>query len=112
MLSKFRVLLAALVILSVSPAGAQDVLRAVTGTVTDRRGNALPGAAVQLENTVTLAVRSYLAGKEGEFHFNGVGDDVDYTLRARYATHWSDTKTISKFRSGAHVEVKLVVPID
>jgi hypothetical protein len=45
-------------------------LRPLTGVVTDKRGNTLPGAAVQLENTVTLSVVSYITGKDGKYRFN------------------------------------------
>lgn len=86
--------------------------RPVTGVVTDKRGNALPGAAVQLKNTVSLLVRSYITRQDGRFVFTGLNSDVDYTLRAKYREHWSDTKTLSKFDNSMHPEVNLTIPID
>jgi hypothetical protein len=40
-------------------------VRNVTGVVTDKRGNTLPGAVVQLEDTFSLSVRSYMTDKNG-----------------------------------------------
>jgi hypothetical protein len=56
---KFLVLL--LLAISV-PCLPQTGIRNVTGIVTDKRGNTLPGAVVQLENTVTLTVMSCITG--------------------------------------------------
>ncbi len=46
------------------PCPAQIEMRSVTGVVTDKRGNTLPGAALQLENTVTFSIMSYITTKE------------------------------------------------
>lgn len=86
--------------------------RPVTGVVTDKRGNTLPGAIVQLENTRSLRVRSYLTRKDGKYQFRGLNDDIDYTLRAHYMRWWSTTKTLSKFNSSKNPVVNLVIPID
>jgi hypothetical protein len=94
------------------PGLPQFEMRRVTGVVTDKRGNALSHATVQLEDTVTLSVRSYITGKDGHYHFGRLYDDVDYTLRAEYRNHWSARKTLSKFNSSKHPEVDLIIPID
>ena len=86
--------------------------RPLTGLVIDKRGNPLPGAAVQLEDTATLSVISYITGKDGRYHFNGLLDDRDYTLKAKYKSHWSNGKTFSKFNSSKNPHVDLIVPID
>jgi Carboxypeptidase regulatory-like domain len=99
-------------LLTVLPAGAQYKMRVVTGIVTDTKGNALPKAAVQLENTRTLSVRSYITGKDGRFSFNELNDDIDFLVRAKYNNWSSKPKTISKFDSSTHPEVVLVIPID
>lgn len=103
-----------LVILLVAglPAPPQYSVRGVSGVVTDKRGNALPGAAVQLENPVSLSVVSYITGKDGAYHFDGLRDDVDYTLRAKYRKYWSERKTLSKFKSSQHLRIDLVIPIE
>ena len=91
---------------------AQYSPRPVTGVVTDKRGNTLPGAIVQLESTRSLRVRSFITRKDGKYQFSGLNEDVDYTLRARYRRFWSPTKTLSKFNSSNHPVVNLVIPID
>lgn len=111
MLSKV-VLVAAMVLLTQRIGQSQFKPRPVTGTVTDKRGNTLPGAIVQLENSVTLSVRSHITGKDGRYHFSGLNDDIDYTLKARYRNYWSEPKTLSKFNSSTHPEVNLVIPIE
>jgi protocatechuate 3,4-dioxygenase beta subunit len=91
---------------------AELQVRNVTGIVTDKAGNALPGAAVQIEDTVTLMVRSYITDKNGNYHFSGLSPEIDYTLKANYHGHWSKRRTLSKFNSSPHPHVDLVILID
>jgi hypothetical protein len=104
--------LVAMILLVCIPCVPQFGVRSVTGIVVDRRGNTLRGAAVQLENTVTLSVISYITARDGQYHFSRLNSDIDYTLKANYRNHWSHQKTLSKFSSSKHFEVVLVVPID
>ena len=94
------------------PGRAQFKLRDLTGIVPDNRGNRLPGAVVQLENTANLVVRSYTAGKDGRYYFHELSDNFDFTLRAGYRSRWSKRKTLSKFDSSSHSELNLVIPIE
>ena len=87
-------------------------LRNVSGVVTDKRGNALPGAAVQLENLNNLSIMSYITAQDGRYYFNGLYDDIDYTLRAKYRQHWSERKTLSKLDSSRHPKIQLIIPIE
>jgi hypothetical protein len=105
-------LIATLALVTWLPCASQSQPRAVSGVVTDKRGNSLPESVVQLENTVNLSVRSYITGKDGRYHFTGLSDDVDFTLKARYRNYWSESKTLSKFNSSAHPEVNLVIPVE
>jgi hypothetical protein len=108
-----RFILASLIgLLILATAGAQFKLRAVSGIVTDMRGNPLPGVAVQLENTRNLSIRSYITDKDGKYCFSDLNDDVDFTLKAKYRNWWSKPKTLSKFSPSIHPEVNLVIPID
>lgn len=112
---KFRNKAAVLVLLLLAvslPCRPQSGIRDVAGVVTDKRGNTLPGVSVQLENTVTLSVMSYITGKDGSYHFNGLSDDVDYRLRAKYHKFWSAQKRVSKFNSSPHPRIDLLIPID
>jgi hypothetical protein len=104
--------IAAIVLLTWLPCESQPQSRPVTGLVTDLRGNALPGAVVQLENTVNLSVRSYITRKDGHYFFTGLNSDVDYTLKAKYRNYWSKPKTLSKFDTSTHPEINLVIPIE
>ena len=91
---------------------AQFTTRTVAGVVTDKRGNALPNSAVELENAITLSVMSAITDKHGHYHFSGLNSDIDYSLRAKYRNYWSKPKTLSKFNTAPHPQVDLVVPID
>ncbi len=94
------------------PARAASDIRSLTGVVVDKAGNALPGAVVQIENTKTLEVRSWIADKAGRYSFNELFDDVDYTVRAHYHRTWSRSRTLSKFNSKENPQLTLVVPVD
>lgn len=102
----------AMVLLLGLPCQAQIEMRSVTGVVTDKRGNTLPGAAVQLENTASLSILSYITGKDGRYHFNNLNGDTDYTLKAKYRRYTSERRTLSKFNSSKHPEVDLVIPAE
>jgi hypothetical protein len=104
--------LPAMLLLVWFPCAGQFDARSAKGVVTDQRGNTLRGAAVQLENMVTLSIVSYITGKDGGFQFNLLNDDTDYTLKAKYRRYWSRPKTLSKFNSSRHPEVDLIIPIE
>lgn len=94
------------------PCRPQSGIRDIRGTVTDKSGNPLPGAVVQLENKLTLTVMSYITAKDGHYRFSGLSDNVDYTVRARYRKYWSPQRTLSKLDSSRHPQIDLVIPID
>ena len=94
------------------PSLPQFEVREVTGVVTDERGNAIPGAAVLLENLNHLSIMSYITGKDGCYYFSGLHDDIDYALRAEYQNYCSARKTLSKFNSSKHPKIELVIPIE
>jgi hypothetical protein len=79
--------------------------KSVSGIVTDAAGNPVPGAVVQLKNTKTLQVRSFIAKEMGEYFFHGLATDVDYELKADSNGKSSGTKTLSSFDS--HVEATI-----
>ena len=83
--------------------------RAVSGQVTDAAGAPIPGAVVQLKDTRTLQVRSFIAKDTGEYYFNGLSTDVDYELKAQSDGKWSSTKTLSSFNSNPQAKVDLQV---
>jgi len=89
--------LTTLVLLLWTPCTPESHWRFVTGIVTDRRGNELAHAVVQLEGETTLFVRSYITGADGRYHFSGVSADMDYRLRARYRKYWSKRHSQIRF---------------
>ena len=44
--------------------------------------NAVVGAVVQLKDTKTLQIRSFITQDKGEYHFAGLSTNIDYELKA------------------------------
>jgi hypothetical protein len=106
----FAVKLAVITMLSsVATTGLQS--RTVHGKVTDANGNGLRGAVVQIKNTQSLWIRSFICHKDGSYHFVGLSLDIDYEVRASHRGRWSSTETVSRFDSKDVVEINLVVDI-
>jgi len=82
--------------------------RSVTGVVTEA-GAPVSGANVQLKDTKTLQIRSYVTHDDGTYHFAGLSTNVDYELKAEHDGHSSGTKTLSNFngRKAAVIDLKL-----
>ncbi|SRR6266567_7328509 len=71
--------------------------RSVEGLVTVA-GKAATGAVVQLKDTKTLQIRSYVTHEDGEYHFAGLSTNVDYELKANTPSGQSSgTKRLSNF---------------
>ncbi len=102
----------ALIILTLVTAAFGQDSRAVTGVVTDNRGNPLPGAAVQIENTRTLEIASYLTKNDGKYYFHQLSPDIDYTLKAKYKRWWSKEKLLNKLNAAKQVTIDLTIPIE
>jgi hypothetical protein len=83
--------------------------RSVQGSVTSAEDAPLAGAVVQLKNTKTLQIRSFITKEDGSYYFNGLSPDVDYELRADYQGSASPTRTLSSFdsRKTATINLKL-----
>src|ERR1700686_3673111 len=83
--------------------------RSVTGVVTDAGGAPVAGANVQLKDSKTLQIRSYITHDDGAYHFAGLSTNVDYELKAEHEGRSSGTKTLSNFDSKktAVVDLKL-----
>ena len=71
--------------------------RPVSGVVTDAEGKPVVGAIVQLKNTRTLQVRSFITREKGDYYFAGLNKDVDYELKAQSNGHTSAARTLSSF---------------
>jgi hypothetical protein len=112
MLSRRSVYLCAIALVTFLPGSSQISTRSVRGLVTDKRGNTLTGAVVLLENTQDLTVRSFITQKDGNYHFDGLNSDIDFTLKAHYKNWWSHSHTLSKFNESKSPEITLVIPVD
>lgn len=112
MLRRVSVLLVVLALASVA-FGAKKAKepqeRSVSGVVTDANGNPVPGAVVQLKNTKTLEIRSFIAKQMGDYVFQGLSTDIDYELKAESNGKSSAIKTLSAFdtRSDAKLNLQL-----
>jgi hypothetical protein len=113
--AKYAAILAAIAILF-APTGisqnkkkADQHIRSVQGLVTGPDGQPVEGAVVQLKNTKTLQVRSFITQQGGTYNFQELSTDVDYELRAESHGLSSGTKSLSAFdsRKQATLDLKL-----
>jgi hypothetical protein len=81
--------------------------RTLSGIITAVDGTPAAGAVVQLKNLKTLQIRSYIAREKGDYHFNGLGTDVDYEVKAEFNGHTSNTRTLSTFDSHPDAVINL-----
>lgn len=86
-------------------------LRTVEGMVAREDGKPLQGAVVYLQDSKSLAVRSYLSDAQGRFHFRQLSMSADYDLWAELNGKRSKTKSISQFNSKPDLKYRLKVPV-
>jgi hypothetical protein len=89
----------------------ETVGRMLTGKVLDRRDNPLPNAVVFLTNTRTRAVKTYIVGPDGSYHFPELSPNIDYEVYAQYKGQKSDTKTVSQFDDRKIVNIILRIDV-
>lgn len=84
-------------------------IRSLQGQVVDPDDKAATGAVVQLKDTRTLQVRSFITQENGEYRFSSLRTDTDYEVKAEYNGMSSDTKRLSNFdsRKIATINLKL-----
>jgi hypothetical protein len=112
--------LAAVAVLCAWPGSAQsykdtygkknnDHTRSVKGVVSGLDEKPVSGAVVQLKNTKTLQIRSFITQENGSYYFHELSADVDYELRADFHGAASPNKTLSSFdsRKEAILDLKL-----
>jgi len=76
-----------------------DTTRTVEGVVTNAANQPVSKAVVQLKNTKTLQIRSFITSGDGSYHFAGLSTDVEYQLKADHDGSSSSWKTLSVFDS-------------
>ena len=84
-------------------------VRSLQGQVVDPDDKPAVGAVVQLKDTRTLQVRSFITQDNGEYRFSGLRADTDYEVKADFNGMTSDNKRLSNFdqRKIATVNIKL-----
>jgi Carboxypeptidase regulatory-like domain len=81
--------------------------RLLTGKVLDHHDNPIPDAVVYLTNSHTHAVKTYIVGPDGAYHFPELSPNIDYEVYAQYKDQKSDTKTVSQFDDRTQVNIVL-----
>ncbi len=71
--------------------------RSVQGLVTNQDDQPVEGAVVQLKDTKSLQVRSFITQKDGTYRFYGLSTNIDYQLKAEHSGWISAIKTLSVF---------------
>lgn len=90
-------------------AQSSDSLRAVEGTVQDSSGAPVNGAIVQLKDTKTLQIRSFITRDNGAFVFQGIKKSVEYELKAKFKNKESKARLLTIFddRQRANIDLKI-----
>jgi hypothetical protein len=92
------------------PASAKekpDSGKLLTGKVVDHDDHPLADSVVYLSNTRTRAVKTYIVGPDGMYHFPALSPNTDYEVYAQFNGRKSDTKTLSQFDDRATVTIVL-----
>jgi hypothetical protein len=108
------VILLTLSLLALAPAYGSfddktDSGRTLAGKVTDKQDDPLPNSVVYLSNTRTRAVKTYIVGGDGAYHFPELSPHTDYEVYAQYKGQKSDTKTMSQFDERKQVNINLKI---
>ena len=114
MLAALTLLLAAGALLLGAATGAakdkQPTTRTVSGTVYDDAQNIIVGASIELKDTQTGKVLGIYSQESGEYQYNGLRFDHDYTIKAMYKGSSSDMRRISMFDTRWHLVMNLTIP--
>ena len=83
--------------------------RAVTGTIRSADDKLVEGAIVQIKNTKTLQVNSFITKADGVYTFHNLSASTDYELKAESKGMISPVRTLSTFddRKRAIIHLRL-----
>ena len=107
------VLTVALLLFGLNLANAQKKgdtsTRSVEGVVSAADDAPAVGAVVQLENTKTQQIRSFITKEDGKYRFYDLSTEVDYRLKADHNGASTGYKTLSSFdgRKQATINLKM-----
>jgi len=92
--------------------GDSDNTRSVEGVVLAPSGEFAEGAVVQLKDTKTLRIRSYITLEDGKYSFSGLSTETDYELHAKLEDQTSRTRRLTVYdsRKKANIDLKLEEP--
>jgi hypothetical protein len=90
-------------------AQAQAGGKTVVGFVFNKAEQPLPDAIVYIKNTKTLAVKTFIVGKDAAYRFTALSPNIDYEVWAEFQGAKSDTKTVSSFDSRPQPHINLKV---
>jgi hypothetical protein len=76
---------------------AESNERSLTGTIVDKADAPVEGAVVQIKDTKTLRVRSFLTKGDGKYQFHGLSMDTDYEVKAERQGISSETRTLTVY---------------
>jgi hypothetical protein len=113
-MSRNKLLAALAVAMLVCAAFAKDQnsdigTRAVEGIVTGADSRPMTGAVVQLNDTRTLQIRSFITAEDGKYHFAGLSTNDNYELHAQVNGVSSGRRRLDMFngRKIAKIDLKL-----
>src|SRR5208337_3785934 len=95
-----------------TPKKTKPTSKMLTGTVTDKSDQPLPGAVVYLKNMKTLAVKSYFAQQDGAYRFPQLALNTDYEVYAEKDGKKSNTKSVSQFDDRFNPTINLQINLD
>src|SRR5262249_36747576 len=101
--------LSAVTVFALQKKNEEEKLRMVQGVVSDAQENPIAGAVVQLKNSKTLQIRSFITQEKGEYQFHGLDPNVDYTLKAQHQGASSAERTLSSFDSRKQPTINLKI---
>lgn len=83
--------------------------RSVEGKVLDPVEDLVEGAVVQLKDTKTLRIRSYVTLEDGGYRFHGLSTETDYELKATHEDRSSKVRRLTVYdsRKKATINLKL-----
>jgi hypothetical protein len=104
-----RALLLPAAILVASVASAQSTTGTVAGRITDKNGNPLSGATVQVKSTTTGLTRGAMSNLDGRFTVAGIEPGMDYTVTARRIGFAPDVRTNQSVALGTTTKMDFVL---
>ncbi len=87
--------------------GEDTNTRSVQGQVIDASSHPVAKAVVQLKDTKTLQIRSFITEADGSYHFAGLSPNVEYELKADHDGASSPKKTLDVFNTRKTVTINL-----